>query len=174
MEEEFRHIIVNDKIHTWYSISNLGRVKSHVNKSGDKIIKGTKNAKGARYVNLSFPDHFYDDWKYYSKSSNTVERKLYVHQLVMSAFRPISQFPPDMLKDCWKDIPEPAQKWIADTIIINHIDHNPSNNKLDNLEYVTPRQNTQKAVEFYSIHGQNKKKEIIESNEFRHELFEGL
>jgi hypothetical protein len=33
-----------------------------------------------------------------------------------------------------------------------HKDHDFTNNRLDNLEYVTPRQNTRKAVEHYGKH----------------------
>lgn len=35
-------------------------------------------------------------------------------------------------------------------MVINHIDHNTINNSIENLEEVTPSQNTQKSVDFYS------------------------
>ena len=57
-----------------------------------------------------------------------------VHELVMEAFRPMDEYPPDRLKDCWDDIPEDAKTWIKETVYINHIDHDPSNNRVDNLD----------------------------------------
>ena len=67
----------------------------------------------------------------------------------MQTFKPIDKYPPDRLKDCWKDIPEQAKQWIRETAIINHKDHNPLNCLLDNLEWVTFRENTQKSVDYY-------------------------
>ena len=37
-------------------------------------------------------------------------------------------------------------------MIINHIDHDTSNNHVDNLEYVTPRQNCHEAIKHYGGH----------------------
>ena len=68
------------------------------------------------------------------------------YELVMAAFRPMDDYPPDRLKDCWDDIPEDAKTWIKETVTINHIDHNPENNHVDNLEYVTQKENSSKAA----------------------------
>ena len=59
--------------------------------------------------------------------------------MVMWTWRPLDKYPPDRLKNCWSDIPIEAQQWIKDTAVINHIDHNPTNNRLDNLEWVLRR-----------------------------------
>jgi hypothetical protein len=81
-----------------------------------------------------------------------------VHSLVMETFRPINEYPPDRLKGVWNQIPEEAKEWIRETVVINHIDHDYTNNKLSNLEYVTPRENSRKAKEFYGGNMANKKK----------------
>ena len=71
----------------------------------------------------------------------------------------MDDYPPDRLKDCWNDIPEDAKTWIKQTVTINHKDHNPSNNRLDNLEYVTQRENARAAVKHYGGNVANKGKE---------------
>ena len=88
-----------------------------------------------------------------SKEGKEIKRRgrIYklLHQVMMQTFRPIDKYPPDRLKDCWEDIPEQAKQWIRETAIINHKDHNPLNCLLDNLEWVTFRENTQKSVNYY-------------------------
>ena len=51
------------------------------------------------------------------------------------------------------------QKLVKETVYINHIDHDPSNNRVDNLEYVTPRENSRAAVKHYGGNTANKGKE---------------
>ena len=88
-----------------------------------------------------------------TKEGKEIKRKARIHkllhQVMMQTFKPIDKYPPDRLKDCWKDIPEQAKQWIRETAIINHKDHNPLNCLLDNLEWVTFRENTQKSVDYY-------------------------
>ena len=180
MKEEWRTVVVDDKEHPWYSISNFGNVRSHLqnkslgingfdrsynsNFSKDLKLVKHKNRDGSLSslkVNIHFPEDFFEDYQYRKIQSNdsNVVRKCSVHELVMGAFRPMDDYPPNRLKDCWNDIPEDAKKWIKETVTINHIDHNPFNNHVDNLEYVTQRENSRAAVKHYGGNMANKAKQ---------------
>jgi hypothetical protein len=98
------------------------------------------------------------DYNYASRGSKYGRKNLSAHQLVMSAFKPIDEHPPESLKNVWKDLPEEAKEWVRQTAVINHINHNPSDNRLENLEYVTPRENSRAATIHYGGNTANKNK----------------
>ena len=180
VSEVWRTLIVDGKEHPWYSVSNFGRVRSHLqvvsrgpkgfttiyNPYFSKDLALVKNKRGdgslAKIrVSLQFPEDFFEDYQYRRKrdtDSNT-NKPCDLHQLVMGAFRPMDDYPPDKLKDCWNDIPEDAKTWIKQTVTINHIDHDPTNNHVDNLEYVTQRENSRAAVKHYGGNTANKGKQ---------------
>jgi len=180
MKEEWRTSVIDGKEHPWYSVSNFGRVRSHLQnislgcrgfdksynpnfyKDLSPILKKHGNGSPSKViVNLQFPKDFFEDYQYAksSKSFSTVSRKCSVHVLVMEAFLPMDDYPPDRLKEDWNDIPESAKTWIKETVTIDHIDHDPSNNRLDNLRYVTQRENSRAAVKHYGGHMANKAKQ---------------
>tara|TARA_Y100000991_G_scaffold52099_1_gene37933 strand:- start:1162 stop:1914 length:753 start_codon:yes stop_codon:yes gene_type:complete len=181
MKEEWRTLVVDGKEHPWYSVSNFGNVRSHLKKQNRGFGKGTftvwdpnfskdlnpnvqKNNDGSTkklVVKLSFPMNFFEDYQYAKKRDNdsNVCRNCSVHELVMAAFRPMDDYPPDRLKDCWDDIPEEAKIWIKETVTIDHINHDPSNNRLHNLRYVTPKENSRAAVKHYGGNAANKSKQ---------------
>jgi hypothetical protein len=68
-----------------------------------------------------------------------------VHKLVMWHFNYLDDNPQQIgiTKDEWFSMPERARVIIRQSLEINHIDHDPTNNRLDNLEYVTKVENTQ-------------------------------
>jgi hypothetical protein len=73
-----------------------------------------------------------------------------VHKLVMAAFRPVDKFPPSQIPlEDFEASPESVKKWIRQTVIINHIDHDSHNNRVENLEYTTQYDNTMKAVKHH-------------------------
>ena len=180
MKEEWRTIVVDGKEHLWYSVSNFGNVRSHLQRKGCGAGGGFYTFYNPNYyqdlllyaqkrrgyiskliVTPQFPIDFFEDYQYRKKrdTDSKVSKDCSVHELVMGAFRPIDDYPPDKLKDCWNDIPEDAKTWIKQTVTINHIDHDPTNNHVDNLEYVTQRENSRAAVKHYGGNVANKGKE---------------
>jgi len=159
-------IILDHKIIPGYFASEDGKIWCSRKRKYDKgIVVGSYISKEKRemtlnsrsktrahlFANITIPYNLItEDYDYSSKQtkSKTYQRKFYVHQLIMSTFKPIDLFPPDKLKDYWNDLQEPVKRWIRETAVINHIDHDPKNNCTDNLEWVTPRENSIKSVKF--------------------------
>ena len=181
MKEEWRTVVIDGKENPWYSVSNLGNVRSHLQNISLGAHRGfnrsfnpnlckdltpieRKNRDGSisrLEIKFQFPEDFFEDYQYARNNRRTtsVERKCLVHKLVMEAFCPMDEFPPDRLKEDWNSIPESAKTWIKETVYINHIDHDPSNNRVDNLEYVTPRENIRAAIKHYGGNTANKGKQ---------------
>ena len=59
----------------------------------------------------------------------------------METWRPIDEYPPEMVAECWEETPEPAKEWIRRTAYVDHIDDDPANNNVDNLRWVMPIEN---------------------------------
>jgi hypothetical protein len=158
--QDIRPIVIFGKECEQYAVTEDGRV---YNKAG-QFMKPSPKDKTRKHlrVSLSIPTDTFDyDYRQRHENSNKMSIDRYVHQLVMETFRPIYQYPPDALKDVWNDIPEVAKQWIAETITIDHKDNDPENNHVDNLEYVTQKQNSHRAVLSYGGNTANKNKKVI-------------
>lgn len=119
-----------------YEVSNLGRVKTLINKRIDK--NGIIYSKKPKILKQSFTSTGY--------LQVTLQHKKYkVHRLVAMAF-----------------IPKQLNK-----NIINHKDFNRLNNKVENLEWCTPKENVEHAV----LNKRNKKYYYYDKDEAI-ELFE--
>lgn len=154
--EELRPLIYNGIEYNEYSVSNWGNIYSHkvgrrgsgmVDRNSKKLLPiykrtGTVNGRGGE-----------------SRAAISVNGKhinVMIHKAVMNAFRPVDLYPPIPMED-YNICPLSVKEWIRNTVVINHIDHNPHNNRLSNLEYTTPRGNIMKAVEHHGGYLNNKK-----------------
>lgn len=171
--EVWKDIVVDGKVHHWYAVSNYGRVASHImarpmargsgcerfiNPDQFNLLKGRVNyqsdGKNIACVEhmLLFPPDFFTDYDYAvhpSSINGNVTRTVKQHSLVIDTHYSIDTNPPTRLLNVWDSIPEEAKQWIRETAVINHIDHNPVNNILINLERCTQRDNIRAAVKFY-------------------------
>ena len=68
-----------------------------------------------------------------------------IHKLVMWHFNYLDDNPEQIgiTTGEWESMPERAKAIIRQSLEINHMDHNVTNNRLDNLEYVTKMENAQ-------------------------------
>tara|TARA_R110001592_G_C12852067_1_gene721936 strand:- start:7 stop:585 length:579 start_codon:yes stop_codon:yes gene_type:complete len=154
-----------------YEISSYGRCVSHwkmdrrksqrcdgnyLDESYNRFI-GSKSSKiGKNYisVNLRRPYGLEETHplSYYNKLSEgkpdkggMVRTGLPIHKLVMWHFNYLDDNPEQIgiTTDEWLSMPERAKEIIRQSLEINHIDHDHTNNRLDNLEYVTKVENAQ-------------------------------
>ena len=123
-----------------YSISDQGRVRRI---STNEIL--TPNTTGqpdkgwaALCVSIRIPstDFFGEEYRYASRSI-TVR----IHRLVMEAFRPIDEYPPIPEND-WNATPETAKQFIRESVLIDHINNDPLDNRLENLRWISALQNS--------------------------------
>tara|TARA_R110000744_G_C19063636_1_gene529288 strand:+ start:86 stop:598 length:513 start_codon:yes stop_codon:yes gene_type:complete len=114
--EEFRDIKGHEGS---YQVSNLGRVKSLARMITES--NGKKRPLNSRVLKASVNKRGYYQVGL-TKDGKTKSRT--IHQLVAESFL--------------------NHKPFGFKLVVNHIDHNKLNNKLDNLELITSRQNTNK------------------------------
>lgn len=116
MEEEWKSI---EGYEGFYEVSNLGRIKSLIGFNGHKYIKREK---------ILSPYNRKSNVNYFKKCvklcKNGIKKDFSVHRLVAKAF-----------------IDNPFNYKI-----INHIDSNPLNNKIENLEWCTQKHNVNHAL----------------------------
>ena len=48
-----------------------------------------------------------------------------VPKLVANAHMSVDENPPERIADVYDDLPESVKQWVRETVVINHIDHNP-------------------------------------------------
>ena len=155
-----------------YEISSYGRCVSHwkmdrrksqrcdgnyLDESYNRFIGSQKTAYGRKsYVAMALrrPDGLEESHplSYYNKLSEgkpdkvgMVRTYFLMHRLVMWHFNYLDDNPKQIgiTIDEWLSMPWRAKEIIQQSLEINHIDHDHTNNRLDNLEYVTKVENAQ-------------------------------
>lgn len=168
MNHEIKPVMFSGKIIPGYYISSIGKLWStripirnkgiitHYTNDGPMVemtpIKWN-NQKDYVCVRLAIPYGLLpNDQHHHNKRKNpnhmTYQRKIYVHRLVIETFKPLDLHPPTRLKPYWNNLPQPVKQIISEMIYVNHIDHNQTNNHINNLEWVTPQENSIKHALF--------------------------
>ena len=143
--EEFKPLVKNGTVIPNYYISEDGRI---ANLKTGKLMKvrniysKRSSRLEAQFLTLTVPNTLFDDYQYHQKNKNTVSFSVSIHRAVMETWRPIDKYPPVALKDGWNDVPEEWRQWVRDTALVDHIDDDPTNNHVNNLRWVTPRENS--------------------------------
>ena len=72
----------------------------------------------------------------------------------------------DVLQEEWDKTPESAKQLIRDTVFIDHINDDPYDNRVENLRWVTPLQNSnyRKQREKMTAKTKNKNKNTAKTN----------
>lgn len=162
--EELTTVILNGIPIKEYSISKSGNVYSHfkrinakengyrvciVDFSYRKLLK-LRVHKGYATTDISFDCGTFD----YNYRTKNISKKQSVtcriHKLVIDSWKPFDEnLPKEINVEDYKNTPESIKAFLRELFVVNHIDHNKTNNRLDNLERVTHKQNSRAAIKHY-------------------------
>jgi len=172
-----------------YYVTKSAKVYSLLRFKNRVHLMTPRNSKDKLHQKIDFtlPDNWDPTYSYSCRQKNSKKARitLYLHQLMMGTFRSIYDHPPKELEDSWfevitpdmvgqRRIPPKVIDWVRDTVFIDHLDTNPKNNLLDNLEYKKPRDNSRAAIEFYDGNFHNAKKNVKKKRAKKEKLLPNL
>ena len=85
-----------------------------------------------------------------------------MHRVMAETFIPLPR-PKTISKEAWANTPEETKTYIKLRMSVNHIDHDKTNYNVDNLEWVTAKENADAREDFYSaekVKKSSKKKQV--------------
>ena len=147
---EMKPAICYDRVIDKWLVSRCGKVWSS-GQGFNKLISGRKKysyRKGNKRklrgieIHLKTPIGFWEDGSgaYHGSWGKQVGREITVHKIVMDTWAPLYDNPPEGITwEEWeiaRDLPT-VYDHISKTIVIDHIDDDPTNNHLDNLRRTT-------------------------------------
>lgn len=155
-EEKFRPIvrlgISGYKVVPAYFVSKACEIYSTKSRRFLKIQTDQKDKY--EKISLQLPIDLFpeDDFNYHQDNDSSNRVSFDAHRIVKEAWHPIDLHPPARLANEWNQvitpdmvgqprIPQNWIQWVRETAAIDHVDGNPKNNHLYNLEYVTPKEN---------------------------------
>lgn len=143
--QEFRPLVYQGEEIPQYTISKDGLVMSYkVYKEGKLLSWTSVGNKGSKYpaVKLSLPVNklSYVDELAGNFRGQTIGRTIKIHILVADAWLGTAKCPED-LEPWWDDFPLELKKLMRPYFHIDHVDDNKLNAHVDNLKFVSPRDN---------------------------------
>lgn len=129
-------------IKTGYKISKYGNIIGLNKRKLKWTIKDAKRRPEAS-VSICFhePDNRVDGYTY-----KRHYKTLYVHRLVAEQFLTFPEHLPSSIKDDWDNISDDLKELLVDCLQVDHLDGNTFNPRWDNLEWVTPKENTRRSA----------------------------
>ena len=124
-EEKYKPVIRFGQHEEPYVISKSCEV---INTKTGRVLKQSLHGNKNNYNNT-----------YWACSING--RTIASHRLGMETWKPIDQYPPEQLKDDWDKAPESFKQWVRDTAWVDHLGDKETENHVDKMAWVTPRDN---------------------------------